>query len=190
MRAIFERLGLSGSDQTLSDASNITIKTPRPCGACTMCCDLFGVPEYQKPGGGCQHVTAKGCAIYSARPAACRSFQCMWTVVAAFDDAWRPDRCGFMITSQDMRLTVDVDPKTPDAWRAAPYYARLKQLSARDRAKFLMVIVRTRGHAIMLFPETDIDLGRDRPEVTITSGYEVKNGRRVPYARYEAPTTQ
>ena len=175
----------------MSEVSEIGLNNPRGCGECTMCCELFGVPEYKRASGGCRHVLeGKGCAIHETRPQACRSFQCVWTVAAAFDDTWRPDKAGFIITSHDMRLTIDVDPKTPDAWRQPPYYARLKQLSVRSGPKYLMVVVRTRGHAIMVFPEADIDLGIDQPTVTITSGYELQNGRRVPYARYEPATVQ
>jgi hypothetical protein len=151
-----------------------------------LCCELIGVPEYRRPDGkGCTQVlTGKGCAIHPARPNACRTFQCMWSVVPAFDDYWRPDKCGFVLTSKDMRVTVDVDPARPDAWRASPYYRHLKHLSLRTGEKFLTVIVRTQGHALVLFPEADIDLGIDKPEVTITSGYEVRGDKRIPYARY------
>jgi hypothetical protein len=159
---------------------------PRPCGKCTLCCKLFKLPELDKPAGKwCRHcVIGQGCEIHDRKPQPCRSFQCMWTVVEALDAKWRPDVAGFTMTSVEMNVYVDVDPDTPDAWRREPYYDQLKVWSRRNKEKYLTVLIRGPKHAIMVFPEADIDLGTPRPDAQINSGYEMTDGRLTPYARY------
>jgi hypothetical protein len=159
---------------------------PRACGECTLCCKLFILPELDKAAGvWCKHrVDGKGCAIHDRRPNSCRVFQCAWTLIPTLDENWRPDIAGFVMTTDDMRIYVDTDPDSPIAWRREPYYKQLKLWSRRDRLKFLTVIVRAPDRTIMVFPETDIDLGAPRPDAEIVSGYEPRGGRLVPYARY------
>ena len=71
----------------------------RACGSCSLCCKLLRIEELQKlPGDWCVHVLrGKGCGIYESRPAPCRSFLCYWMLQPKLDDAWRPDRCGFLL---------------------------------------------------------------------------------------------
>jgi hypothetical protein len=63
----------------------------------------INTPELKKlPGVVCKHCTeVKGCAIYEARPAACRSYHCGWRYLPALDDAWRPDRSGILMDFVD-----------------------------------------------------------------------------------------
>src|SRR3569833_69586 len=62
----------------------------RDCGGCTVCCTAMAIdrPEIQKDAGvTCRHCTAKGCAIYDARPSLCRDYHC----------GWRPDRSQILV---------------------------------------------------------------------------------------------
>ena len=70
----------------------------RQCDACTVCCIVPGIdtPQIQKATGSpCRHCITAGCAIYGARPRACREFTCAWLDGAMADD-WRPDQSGVL----------------------------------------------------------------------------------------------
>lgn len=75
---------------------NLPVVSPkgqaRECGPCSLCCDLFPVPELQKDSGArCRWCEPPhGCAIHTSRPAVCRSFDCAW-LRGAGTDAERPD---------------------------------------------------------------------------------------------------
>lgn len=172
----------------MAASSEIGLENPRACSGCTLCCKVFNLPILNKEAGAwCEHCTqGKGCGIYSARPAPCRTFQCMWTVAGALGEEWRPDNAGFVIAADGMLISIVVDPETPDAWREQPYYAQLKRWSVRNRPNYLTVIVRTPKQSIVIFPETDIALGPARKGFEIRSGYRNENGRAVPFAHFEA----
>jgi hypothetical protein len=112
----------------------------------------------------------------------------MWTVASALDDEWRPDIAGFVIASNDMQIFIDVDPANPQTWRAEPYYSILKRWSARNKQRFLTVIVRTPTESIVIFPEADIILGPPRQGVEVRSGYRLENGQHVPFAHFDEQT--
>ena len=160
----------------------------KPCGECSLCCRLLDAPELEKPPGlWCRHhLHGQGCGIHAVRPDLCRAFQCQWSLSPAVDEAWRPDRCHFILWAQvDGQLLADVDPDFPDAWRAEPFYSQLKSWSAPGR---LQVIVRIDKHMFMLFPEADIDMGLQQMEKEIDWGYRTNfDGRRAPYARFVEP---
>jgi hypothetical protein len=171
----------------LANSNEVGLQNPRACGECTLCCLIYALPILDKPARQwCEHCkSGKGCAIYSARPGPCRTFQCMWTVAGALDEKWRPDIAGFVIASNDMQLFIDVDPEKPDAWRKEPYYAQLKRWSARNKQRFLTVVVRTPDESIVIFPEADIALGPARQGVEIRSGYKTQGDKLVPYAELD-----
>jgi hypothetical protein len=105
-------------------------------------------------------------------------------MVSAFDESWRPDRAKFLLDAGESQIVVYCDTGSPDAWRREPYYSRIKALSSRQVRPFTMVLVRLRGRIIVVFPEAEIDLGPERPERKIESGYEIQGGRPTPFARY------
>ena len=172
----------------MSDSSQSQQRQPRPCGECGLCCKLIAVGEIGKPAGRwCQHFTiGKGCSIYSERPRACQSYQCIWTMMHSFGEEWRPDRAKFLMDAGPDQIVICPDPGTPDAWRREPFYSRIRALSARTRQPFALVLVRQRGRMIVVFPETEIDLGPEQPDMEVQSGYEFVAGRPVPYARFAA----
>jgi hypothetical protein len=76
----------------------------RSCGDCTVCCIVPGIdtPQIQKiTGAACRNCVEGGCAIYEARPRACREFFCAW-IEGAMGEGWRPDQCG--VLSQPVTL--------------------------------------------------------------------------------------
>jgi hypothetical protein len=84
------------------------------CGSCTVCCHSLRVIELDKPAGIlCKHcLPGKGCGIYETRYEICRTFLCGWRQVPQLGDAWRPDRSGVLM------LTQEVD-KLPQEHRAS-----------------------------------------------------------------------
>ena len=74
------------------------------CGSCTVCCMALRIVELDKQAGiFCQHcLPAKGCGIYETRPGICRTFHCGWRQVPQLGEAWRPDRSGVLMLTQDV----------------------------------------------------------------------------------------
>jgi hypothetical protein len=75
------------------DKRRLKLYSERACGSCVACCTAFAVkleegetvsyawPESgEKPiGKKCDHLSPKtGCGVYSARPQACRKWDCIW----------------------------------------------------------------------------------------------------------------
>ena len=163
----------------------------RPCGDCSLCCKVVGIAALDKPAGRwCPHVSqGTGCSIHAEAPAECRGFHCFWALEVLNADEWRPDRCQFVVwTNNPKRIIVDVDGDHPDAWRRDPYYRQIKTWSDRRSATPIEVLVRVRGGMIVIFPETEIDLGPYDLSKRIVSGYRDVDGRPAPFAEY-APAT-
>jgi Fe-S-cluster containining protein len=150
----------------------------KPCGDCSLCCKLLGVAALDKPAGKwcAQFLKGGGCGVYRDRPDACSTFQCLWSESEKLDERWRPDRCGFILfTEQDgRRLNVVVDPAYPMAWREAPYYERLKKMSERAKTGHEL-LVSIGDRRIVVFPDHEADLGLVKPEHKIISGYAVND---------------
>ncbi len=76
----------------------------RSCGECTVCCIVPGIDTHdiQKiTGATCRHCAAGGCAIYDARPRACRDFFCAW-MEGAMPQDWRPNDSGVLAQGIEM----------------------------------------------------------------------------------------
>ena len=157
------------------------------CGPCGMCCKLMAIPTLRKPAHAwCpKFVRGKGCGIYDTRPHECAEFMCVYLLADDLPEAWRPDKAKFVVWSgrEARRLIVEVDPANPMAWKREPYYAQLRAWADRNVPEPLEVTVRIGERVIVLFPEGEIDLGAAQPR-PIESGYELRDGRRTPYARY------
>ena len=168
-----------------------TLAAAKACGDCNLCCKVLKVNAVEKPAGlWCRHlVQGAGCSIHALKPIECSRFQCFWTVSEELGEEWRPIRSKLVLWSNvEGRLIVDVDPSSPGAWRREPYYSQLKAWADRSRPGHLEVLVRVKGRLYVVFPEEDVDLGPERPHISVASGYLVEAGRRTPYARFvEAP---
>lgn len=149
----------------------------------------MAIRELEKPRATmCAHFD-RGCSIYEQRPGSCRAFRCAWLINEELDEAWHPLMAGFFIwfDHATRRMIVETDPDAPDAWRREPYYARFKAWSdPRNYPQGLEpwgVIVRRVTDTTVVFPEAEIALGPERG-AGILSGYELRNGRPTPFARW------
>lgn len=158
---------------------------PRPCGSCSLCCKVMEVAAVDKPTGiWCRHFAKGiGCNVHATRPGSCRQYQCAWTLEKRFDDAWRPDVAHFLMNVTPGEVTIVADPAKPHAWRREPYGSRLRALSARVKLPFTVVLLFVGERVSVVFPEAEVDLGPNQPEMGIDSGYDSAS---VPYARFVA----
>ena len=167
--------GISGPDQM----------SERSCGDCGMCCKVLHISELEKAAGvWCGHFKkGGGCGNYQARPQACRGFTCLWLDSVRLDDAWRPDKAGFLMypDKEGKRLNVVVDTGKPTSWKREPYYSKLKAMSQRAYDGFeLMICIGDRR--VVMFPSEDVDLGVLNPDHKVVSGYVEREGVQVPFA--------
>jgi hypothetical protein len=152
-----------------------------------MCCKILRIIVLEKPAGvWCTHFAkGRGCSIHADAPGECGRFQCYWSISDTLGEEWRPDRCKLVIWSNvPGRIIVDVDPAHPTAWRQEPYLGQLKAWSNRDRSSPIEVLVRIRERMLVVFPEGEVDLGPQRTECSINSGYHLDGGRKVPFAQF------
>jgi hypothetical protein len=135
----------------------------RSCGTCTLCCKVFEVPALQKPAGTwCRHcLPGKGCGIHETRPQHCREFFCLWMTDANLPEDWKPERSKIVLTlfPGNGFIYVQVDPGSPQAWRKAPYYDKLRALARTLLEQGRHVIVFVNDVATLIMPEEAIALG-------------------------------
>ena len=162
----------------------------RLCGSCMLCCKVMNVPELKKPAGTmCSHaVLGKGCTIREHRPRSCRMFFCGWRLDPNIDSMWKPEICGFVLTI-DLRyqaMLVMTDPDRPLAWRAQPYYGRMKEWSAHAFRENKRIVALCLGEATVLLPDCDVPIGALGPddEIVLSRSAEGYNAvrRRKPHS--------
>jgi len=139
----------------------------RACGACTLCCKVFDVPDVESVAGKwCRHVKAgRGCGIHETRPRHCRAFHCFWMTESWIGPEWKPDRAK-MVLSLDpgtRSMNVQVDPGQANAWRQQPYYAQLKRWAAASLPLKRFVLVHLNKHTTVVLPDRDVALGVFEP---------------------------
>lgn len=147
---------------------------PRPniaegksCGDCGLCCKLIGVESIAKP----QFVWCKsyrkgiGCKVYETRPTDCADFICYWMHTPNLGEAWRPDRCGFVMHIADggTRLNIEVDPGSPQAWRQEPFASTFRDWAMQGQARGLTLLVWIGRRCIELTARGEHDHGMVRP---------------------------
>jgi hypothetical protein len=88
----------------------------RSCGACVACCvvpPIRSADFFKTSGTVCVNCLATGgCAIYPARPQACRDFMCGWRSLPFLDDRWRPDRCGILVVPEEQDIPAHFARRT------------------------------------------------------------------------------
>jgi hypothetical protein len=160
----------------------------RLCGSCMLCCKVMTVDELNKPSGTmCSHaVIGKGCAIREQRPRSCRTFFCGWRLDPNIDTMWKPEICGFLLTIslKYASMLVMVDPDRPLAWKAQPYYGRMKEWTARAFPEDKRIVAMVRGEATVLLPDRDVPIGVLGPQDEIilsrtAAGYNAVKRRRA-----------
>jgi hypothetical protein len=139
----------------------------RSCGTCTLCCKVFEVPSLQKPAGSwCRHCSpGAGCGIHETRPAHCREFFCLWMTDRTMPDEWKPERSKIVLTTFPGNgfLYVQVDPGSPQAWRKAPFYDKLRAMARSLNEKGRHVVVFVNDDATLIMPDEAVPLGRMKP---------------------------
>jgi hypothetical protein len=155
----------------------------RACNGCTMCCWVLGIEAIAKPERtACRHGTAGGgCGIYAERPAVCREFYCGYLALPFVGDHWFPAECGMMVfpASDDKRLAVHVDPARPDAWKAQPFHADLRQWAVAAEQMDFQVFVAIGRRIIAILPHEDVDLGEFEDTDRLVYDRQVIDGRTV-----------
>lgn len=135
----------------------------RDCGTCTLCCKVYDVPSLSKPAGKwCSHCTpGKGCGIHETRPTHCRSFFCLWMTDSHFTPEWKPERCKFVMSRDPITrfLNVQVDPGSPNAWRAQPFHRQLTLWAGQMMPEERFVVIFINKTATILLPDREIPLG-------------------------------
>ena len=194
-----EDLQLAGDHVTLTTDGNTTTlsfdnkHTGRRCGGCTLCCKLLPVPTIAKLAGErCKHQRGgKGCAIYAARPMACRVWTCRWLSDKETEGMPRPDRCHYVIDAQEdvVRakphdgspasvhpvLQIWIDPAFPDAYRAPELRRYMLAMAEKHGLAALIRYDDVRCFSVWAPP-----LASDR------QWHEVREGRLVPREQLEA----
>ena len=66
---------------------------------------------------------------------------------------------GPSLVAGEKRLAVHVDPARPDAWRAAPYHADLRQWAVAANRMGFQVYVAIGRRIVAILPHEDVDLG-------------------------------
>lgn len=151
----------------------------KPCGDCTLCCKVMEIEQLTKPAGAwCPHCKPKhGCLIYADRPAECRAFNCLWRVNDRLDEAWKPSKAKFVLTTSDDGIEVRCDPGFPDAWRKQPYLAEIRQWAVAGETHDVTVIVIIGQRMILVTADREFDLGIIGPDQRIVR--ELERGRVV-----------
>jgi hypothetical protein len=139
-----------------------TVVPGRACGACTLCCKVFDLPEFDSPvGQWCRHCApGRGCTIHATRADLCRSFFCGWMVRPDLGPEWKPDEAHLIVrilnAGQIPCLVINVDDSYPAAWRRPDIYRQLKQFAGSGRG---FVHVQIGRHHIVFIGEREIDMG-------------------------------
>jgi hypothetical protein len=146
-----------------------------------MCCKLLAVAKLAKPiGAWCQHCDkGRGCKIYDERPDDCQKFYCGYLQLPSVDERWRPDRCKFVIFAEldGNRTAIHVDPGSPRAWRAEPFYSQIKEWSVIAADNNHQVVVYNGNRCTVVFPHEEVDLGVvHADEHIITRQISTQNG--------------
>jgi Fe-S-cluster containining protein len=152
----------------------------RDCGTCTLCCKVFDVPSLAKPmGKWCQHCTpGRGCGIHETRPQHCRAFHCAWMTESWLGPEWKPERSKFVLTIDHVThfLFAQVDPGSPNAWKAEPYYSQFKRWAEHATQNGKHVIIFHNRAATFVLPEKDEPIGVIGPDERI-----ITRRRETPY---------
>jgi hypothetical protein len=159
-----------------------------------MCCKVLDVAELRKPANlWCEHVVkGRGCAIHETRPPICRGFQCRWTYDQTLGDAWKPDRCKFILSHSisGLGLWINVDVSTPDAWRREPFYSQFKSWSRVAATGKGYVAVCVGERVWVIFPEEDVETPGLEKEMDLKVGYRHTRGYARPIVLVRAPDGQ
>jgi hypothetical protein len=146
------------------ETAETVILAGRGCGACSLCCKLLRIDEFQKPEGQwCIHCAPGkgGCKIYNNRPNECREFYCAWLTVAELGPEWFPFRSKIVVyfEGDGNRIALHVDPASPTVWLEEPYYSQIKEWAIMAAEQNKQVIIYVKNRVIAVLPNKEVDLG-------------------------------
>ena len=136
-----------------------------------MCCKLPSIQALDKPADKWCKWCKPGqgrCMIYDVRPAPCKLFNCEWLLRTEFDDLWYPPTAKMILATSDAMgayglkfMNVMVDLGSPNRWREAPYYGRLKQMAQIGMRHKVLVRVQVGNRSWIVLPHTDTEIPDD-----------------------------
>ncbi len=148
----------------------------------------MAIEPIAKPRGvWCVHASKRtGCGVYASRPSACASFRCLW-LDGQTPAHWKPSVSKMVLHQLEQTIVVDVDPGTPNAWRAPQYYNEIKQWSERaltgSAGGSWRVLVSVGDTVWAIFPPEDLLLGEIDANVPVEVGVHDGDGWFQPFAR-------
>ncbi|NQU47746.1 MAG: hypothetical protein HQ519_03785 [Planctomycetes bacterium] len=157
---------------TTNNANESMVLPGRGCAGCTMCCKVLKIDAFAKPKGKwCSNCKiGAGCRIYDERPDECSTFVCGYLAWEPISEAWRPDKCKMVLVAElDGNRIAVVDPNRMNAWRSEPFYSDLKRLAQLAAEVMNQVVVCIDYRAIVILPDSDVDLGVVAPDELIVT---------------------
>ncbi len=160
-----------------------TLLSDRSCGACTMCCKLFPVPEIEnKPAGKwCQNcLTGSGCKIWDKRPSRCQDYHCEWRFNDTLGAEWRPDIAKFIVNQEPglKWVSIVVDPAQPRVWAREPYKTILKQIITDRISQGLGTMLSAGDKRYLMLPDEEIPIGNANYTRPFTLKAQIINGQK------------
>lgn len=128
----------------------------RQCDGCTLCCKYLavdspdGAQPWKKAWRTCEHCVGKECAIYPARPASCRTFQCLWLKSDLMPEKFRPDRVKAVLTEDREHGTVMIHCMDKD---------RLRIVGGRSEFSRFVLSLARREPVILATEKEDMPIG-------------------------------
>ncbi len=106
----------------------------RSCNGCTLCCELLGITEINKPANSkCWNQTRDGCSVYEHRPPSCAQFECAWRL-SHVPKNLRPSKTGAVIASNNRMIKCFVRENQ------VPHKQVMEQLADYAKAGITVVI--------------------------------------------------
>ncbi|MBR0858858.1 hypothetical protein [Bradyrhizobium liaoningense] len=152
----------------------MTSSAKRSCGDCTLCCKVMAIEALAKPvNAWCLHCRpGRGCMIYTARPAECAAFACLWLASDLLDERWKPNRSKLVLTTSEDGIEVRCDPGFPNAWRREPYASEIRAWAVEGESSNMTVVVIVDQRMILVTPDREFDLGIVGPDERIVRELE------------------
>ncbi len=97
----------------------------------------------------------------SAQAKSCREFNCLWLTEQWLGPEWKPSTSKFVLTWEygGACLSIMVDPKAPNAWKAEPYQRAFRALAEKHAAENRIVMVVEPNRRTLVMPDQDMVLG-------------------------------
>jgi hypothetical protein len=165
------------------------LKPARQCADCSMCCKILKITSLEKPRfDWCSKcLIGRGCSAYDARPEECRTFECMWLYDKNLPEAFRPNKCHFvMYTHHAGYFIVECDRHVRNIHTNKKYEKYFRDISRKLEPSGRFVAVCYGEDVFAITPGKVYDLGATRftHDVKVVS-----NNRRIENIYLEAKAT-